>query len=122
MDSDFFKLLEKGIKGNDARNVEISTFGLYAKVLLLVFIEHTLPCSFVARPVRKTSGNTGFPVQISHPVNKSLFMQMIKELGMRPTEMEKSIIDMAYSLIDQGFVKRTKDYNGNQSKDDEEKL
>ena len=33
--------------------------------------------------------------------------------------MERSIIDMAYSLIDQGFVMKTKDYTGNQAKIDE---
>ena len=44
---------------------------------------------------------------------------MIKELGITPTEMEKSIIDMAYSMIDEGFVKRTKGYNGSQSRNNE---
>lgn len=43
---------------------------------------------------------------------------MIKELGITPIEMEKSIIDMAYSLIDQGFVKKTTKYNGSRAKDD----
>ncbi|CAB3991029.1 uncharacterized oxidoreductase [Paramuricea clavata] len=37
--------------------------------------------------------------------------KMVKELGITPIEMEKSIIDMAYSLIDHGFVKKTKEYN-----------
>jgi hypothetical protein len=40
-----------------------------------------------------------------------IFIQMVKELGITPIEMEKSIIDMAYSLIDHGFVKKTKEYN-----------
>ena len=44
---------------------------------------------------------------------------MVKELAITPTDMEKSIIDMAYSLIDQGFVMKTKDYTGNQAKIDE---
>ena len=44
---------------------------------------------------------------------------MIKELGITPTDMEKTIIDMAYSLIDQGFVMKTKDYKGNQRNGDE---
>lgn len=35
---------------------------------------------------------------------------MKKELGIVPIEMEKSIIDMAYSLIDEGFIKRTSGY------------
>ena len=37
---------------------------------------------------------------------------MVKELNITPIEMEKSIIDMAYSLIDEGFIKKTKDYKG----------
>ncbi|XP_046852900.1 phenylacetaldehyde reductase-like [Xenia sp. Carnegie-2017] len=36
--------------------------------------------------------------------------KMKKELGIVPIEMEKSIIDMAYSLIDEGFIKRTSGY------------
>lgn len=36
--------------------------------------------------------------------------KMVKELGITPIEMEKTIIDMAYSLIDRGFVKKTKKY------------
>jgi hypothetical protein len=44
---------------------------------------------------------------------------MIKELGITPIEMEKSIIDMAYSMIDEGFVKRKKGYNGNTSRNNE---
>ena len=39
---------------------------------------------------------------------------MIKELGITPIEMEKSIIDMAYSLIDLGFVKKTAQYRSSQ--------
>ena len=35
---------------------------------------------------------------------------MIKELEITPIKMEKSIIDMAYSLISQGFVKKTERY------------
>lgn len=42
--------------------------------------------------------------------------KMIKELGINPIEMEKSIIDMAYSLIDQGFVKKTTKYRNNSPK------
>ena len=41
---------------------------------------------------------------------------MVKELGINPIEMEKSIIDMAYSLIDQGFVKKTNKYRNNPPK------
>lgn len=33
--------------------------------------------------------------------------------------MEQSIIDMAYSLIDQGFIQKTKEYRGQQSKNEE---
>ena len=35
---------------------------------------------------------------------------MIKVLGITATKIEKAIIDMAYSLIDQGYVMKTDDY------------
>ncbi|XP_028405338.1 tetraketide alpha-pyrone reductase 1-like [Dendronephthya gigantea] len=59
----------------------------------------------------------GILPQIGKVVNVSN-EKMIKELGITPIEVEKSIIDMAYSLIDQGFVKKTTKYNGSRTNDD----
>lgn len=32
------------------------------------------------------------------------------ELGYQPRDLKTSIIDMAYNLIDMGFIKKTKEY------------
>ena len=68
--------------------------------------------SLFDKSVKSVIPNIGKVVNVSNE-------KMIKELGITPTEMEKSIIDMAYSMIDEGFVKRTKGYNGNQSRNNE---
>ena len=41
---------------------------------------------------------------------------MITELGVHPRPVEESIIDMCYSLIDLGLVKKTPGYLGHPSK------
>jgi hypothetical protein len=37
---------------------------------------------------------------------------MKEVLGIEPTDMKETLIDMAYSLIENGFVKKTKKYKG----------
>ncbi len=38
--------------------------------------------------------------------------RMIKVLGITPIDQKKSMIDMAYSMIESGKVKKTRDYKG----------
>lgn len=37
-------------------------------------------------------------------------LQIKAELGYQPTDLKKTIIDMAYNLIDSGFIKKTEKY------------
>lgn len=43
------------------------------------------------------------------------FSQMREELGITPKELNQTLIDTAYSLIENGFVKKTKKYKQNKS-------
>ncbi|XP_046853004.1 phenylacetaldehyde reductase-like [Xenia sp. Carnegie-2017] len=54
----------------------------------------------------------GKPIKLSNE-------KMIKELGITPIEIEKTIIDMAYSLIDNGFIIKTNKYRGQKSQEKE---
>lgn len=38
--------------------------------------------------------------------------QIKEDLGFDPIDVEKTLIDMAYSMIEQGFVKKTPKYLG----------
>jgi len=41
-----------------------------------------------------------------------VFVQTKSILEITPRDVRQSIVDMAYSLIERGFVKRTKNYHG----------
>ena len=40
----------------------------------------------------------------------SIDLQVIQDLDFKPRELRNTVIDMAYSLIDAGFIKKTAKY------------
>ena len=41
-----------------------------------------------------------------------LMFQMKEVLGIEPVDVKETVIEMAYSLIEGGFIKKTKKYKG----------
>ena len=52
-----------------------------------------------------------FPNLLAQELTPNRF-QYQNELGIKPTDLSNTFVDMAYSMIDGGFIKKTSKYKG----------